>query len=87
MEHGARESNGASWIEEYYRCVFGERTVHSSPRRLTNPFPRSTENYLKNVFVSRAKGLAGWDRHILENRQQLMALQVRLFLMSCRSDQ
>lgn len=84
MEHGARESNGASWIEDYYRRVFRERTVHSSPRRLTNPFPRSTENYLKNVFVARAKGLAGWDRHILENRQQLMALQVSRFSLMSR---
>lgn len=82
MEHRARESNGASWIEDYYRRVFRERTVHSSPIGLTNPFPR-TGNYLKNVFVARAKGLAGWDRHILENRQQLMALQVSRFF-SCR---
>jgi hypothetical protein len=28
-----------------------------------------------SFFVSKAKGLAEWDRHILTNRHQLMALQ------------
>jgi hypothetical protein len=30
----------------------------------------------QSFFVARAKGLAEWDRHILKNRHQLMALQV-----------
>ena len=31
----------------------------------------------QNYFASKAKGLAEWDSHILRNRHQLMALQVR----------
>ena len=31
----------------------------------------------QNFFKSKAKSLAEWDRHILKNRHQLMALQVR----------
>mmetsp|Transcript_31093 Transcript_31093/g.77895 ORF Transcript_31093/g.77895 Transcript_31093/m.77895 type:complete len:185 (-) Transcript_31093:176-730(-) len=39
-----------------------------------------------NFFVARAKALADWDRHILKNRHQLMALQVDLGKASSSQD-
>mmetsp|Transcript_6544 Transcript_6544/g.16747 ORF Transcript_6544/g.16747 Transcript_6544/m.16747 type:complete len:195 (-) Transcript_6544:277-861(-) len=37
-------------------------------------------------FAAKAKGLAEWDRHILKNRHQLMALQVDLGKASSSQD-